>query len=61
MNLENEPTETIGWRKGTDGLKVVCKSLSAIPGACMQVQDETRVSEMQLFYSISELQTSLWI
>ena len=34
MNLENEPTETIGWQVGTDELYVVWKCLPAIPDAC---------------------------
>ena len=34
INIENEPTETIGWQDGTDKLEVVWKRLPAIPDAC---------------------------
>ena len=34
INLENEPTETIGWQTDTDDPEVVWKCLPAIPDAC---------------------------
>ena len=34
IDIDNEPTETIGWRDGTDELEVVWKCLPAIPGPC---------------------------
>ena len=37
MNLENKPTETIGWQEGTDDLEVVLKHLPAIQNGCNAV------------------------
>ena len=34
INLENDPTETIGWQAGTYHPEVVWKCLPAIPKAC---------------------------
>ena len=43
INIENEPTETIGWQYGTDELEVIYKCLPAIPDECnLLAADATR-------------------